>query len=369
MATETLVHANIKTAAPAKRFTLYSKSEYYNDIVARITRTKKGDRIAMATMAFEPDEPGVSDILSALGKAAERGVSTSLAVDAYIFLSHDKRGPGPLFFANKLPRRMPKIFRRKLEIIKTLRTQGVACAITNQPGRPFTSPVAGRSHIKYTIINHRLYVGGCNLNDVTDIDMMVGWDDRKTSDWLYDFASKMIHTQGTTFMQGKDLEFSVDSLSELLVDSGIRKQSIILTKALELIDQAQKEIFLTCQFFPNSVTAKHLVAAHHRGVVVSVVYNPANKHPIPYSVLHHLVDARERLRTPAPLFANRLSKQHPYLHAKVLATEKGAIIGSHNFVAAGVNFGTAEIALLRYDPDFSRELQGSTRQLIALSPS
>jgi cardiolipin synthase A/B len=334
-------------------YTFYSKPEYYQDLQHRISQTKAGDRVALATMDFDPSDPGVQLILDRLGAAAERGVKASLAIDAYVFLSHEKRGPGPLFFNTELPQYMRGVFRRKFQAIETLRDRGVICVITNKPGRRFTSPVSGRSHIKYAIINDLVYIGGCNLNNAKNIDLMVGWDNGPTADWLYTFALKMLDTESTAFMHGQDLSFTVDTHAQLLVDSGKPKQSIILERALELIDEAQKDILITCQFFPNSITAKRLAAAHNRGVKVSVIYNRNSKHDLPYNVLHYLVDLRERMRTPTPLFANRLERHHHYLHAKLIATEKGTIIGSHNFVAAGVNFGTAEIALLQQNPIFS----------------
>ena len=41
-----------------------------------------------------------------------------------------------------------------------------------------------------------------------------------------------------------------------------------------------------------------------------------------------------------------MSTVAPKLHAKVLVSERCAIIGSHNYVWQGVRFGTAEIAFI-----------------------
>lgn len=347
-------------------FTFYSHAEYYDDLVARISEAKAGDRVALATMAFEPDQPEVQKVLDALGAAAERGIRTSLAIDAYNFLSSDQRFPGPLFFYHKLPKRMPAEFRFKLHRLRTLHAQGVRYAITNKPSHVLTSPVAGRSHLKFAIINQRVYVGGCNLSSAKRIDMMLGWNDAKTADWLYAFANDMVDAESTDFMQHIDRNFAVDAQSELLVDSGKRKQSIIFEHALCLIDQAEKEVLITCQYFPNSVTTRHLIAAYERGVRVKVIYNHPSKFPKPLNLLHHMVIARERTRTPAILFEQQLPKHGHYLHAKIIATDKSAIIGSHNYVTAGVNFGTAEIALMRHNPDFSCNIiQALDQQLIS----
>jgi hypothetical protein len=63
---------------------------------------------------------------------------------------------------------------------------------------------------------------------------------------------------------------------------------------------------------------------------------------------------QERTHQPSALFDQQLHKDLPYLHAKLLATEQGAMIGSHNYVGVGVSFGTAELTLLRYDNQFAQ---------------
>jgi hypothetical protein len=45
----------------------------------------------------------------------------------------------------------------------------------------------------------------------------------------------------------------------------------------------------------------------------------------------------------------------PHIHAKLIATERAAMIGSHNYVVQGVSLGTAEAAILRNDPQFSEQ--------------
>lgn len=345
-------------------FTFYTKPEYYRDITAGIGKLRKGDRVALATMSFKPQYAPVQALMEVLGAAAGRGVRVSLTVDAYVFLSDDKQVPGPLFFSKKLPRRMPAAFQKKYDVLAKLRQQGVQVAITNQPARVFTSPVGGRSHIKFAVINDRLYIGGCNLTSPERLDVMVGWESRKAADWLYEFSQNMVRTESTAFMHGKDLDFSIDTDTQLLVDSGKPKQSTIFAHAMQLIDEAEKEVLITCQYFPNSVTTKHLIAAHERGVKVTVMYNHPSKFPKPQNLLHYAVVARERLRTPPILFKQQLPKDRHYLHAKIIATESAAIIGSHNYVTAGVNFGTAEIALLRRDPAFSQSTVQFVQDLI-----
>jgi hypothetical protein len=121
-----------------------------------------------------------------------------------------------------------------------------------------------------------------------------------------------------------------------------------------MIDSANDWIVMTCSVFPSSLTAKHLAAAYKRGANVSLYFNHPSKHPKGHNILHHIVLIQERSRRPSALFDQQLHRDLPYLHAKLLATEHGAMIGSHNYIAAGVTFGTAELTLVRYDNQFAK---------------
>ncbi len=336
-------------------FDFYSKSEYLIDISRRIASTKSGGRIALATMSFEPQYPEIRAVVDELGKAATRGVTVSLAIDAFVFLKGRDKLLGPLFYHAKLPKELSGEFHQKFQLLEELRAKGVSYAITNQPKHAFSNPVAGRSHIKFAIINDRVYVGGCNLNEPENVDIMVGWNAKMFADQLYEFSQRTITSQGTAFMNRRDRVLELEPAMEgvVFIDAGRPRQSIILDQALQLIDQAHKKLLISCQFFPNSTTAHHLLQAHRRGVDVTILFNHPSKFQKHGQPLQYLNVAFEHFRMPAKLFASQLPKTSPYLHAKVIATESAAMVGSHNHIAAGVNFGTAEIALLRRDPIFA----------------
>lgn len=337
-------------------FTFYTSEEYWAELLQQFEKTKAGDRIAMIVMGFDPMEPPVAKVSQALIEAVERGVHVSLIVDAYTFLLNPKAERlGPLWFQANL-RYITKAFKPQLRVIDTIRSNPNGQAtIINKPGRPFPNPVAGRNHIKYTIINDRVFVGGCNLYHTWWLDLMVGWNDKITADYLYDIIQNLHQTESTKVLfGGQDQEVALDADTALYIDSGKKNQSLIFKKALELIDSAEKSLIITCQFFPNSITAKHLAAAHKRGVDVEIIYAHPMKQGRFGGLGQQVSILRERSLHPAELFQKMLPKAGPALHAKLIATEKGAIIGSHNYVRAGVALGTAEIALLRYDTTFAK---------------
>lgn len=348
-------------------FTYLSKADYYRRLIALVEQTKPGDRVHIATMLFFPNEPVISTLLQTLCVAAKRGVEVVLIVDYFAFLIKKGMVPGPLFCHKKLPRHLSKVFRHRMNALENLRQHGGTYVLINHPKRKFTNPFAGRSHVKYALVNDTVFVGGCNLDADHLLDMMVGWEDKNTADWLCDFSQKLIVEPSVTDVFGKnDFRRQLESSTTLYVDVGIPDQSAILDKALELIDNAKEHILITCQFFPFGITAQHLAAAHNRGVDVKVIYNHPHKpeHGFTASTLHKGVLRKQKRIMPGNFFDNQLPRMTDFLHAKLLTSESESIIGSHNYLESGVHWGTAEIALYSTDPAFKQSVtQAIQKQL------
>ncbi len=341
----------------------YSKQEYLSDITRRIQHAVAGDEVTLMSMTLDPDDRMITALLDALCDAAKCGVEVRLLIDANTFLVQAVNNvavAGPLFWYRDLSPEIYAVHPVLLALCK-LKDNGGHYTILNQPGRPFTNPFGSRCHIKLCLINDRVYLGGCNLDRYSEIDMMIGWDDAETAQYLRNLALQFAES-GRTYevMAGQDIERKLTAAAAaghettLYIDSGKRRQSIIYDRALALIGEAKESVYITCQYFPNHITARHLKAAQKRGVKVTILYNNPDKDVWPFTLVHHVVVRLERLRRPYDFFHRELPKGTDFLHAKLIATESAAMIGSHNYVRAGVNFGTAEIALLRYDPTFAK---------------
>ncbi len=344
---------DVQHASVTDKFTFYPRDVYYQDLARKIAKTKKGERVFLATMAFQPDKPLIENVLHQLYAAAQRGVMVQIMIDAFSFIIKEGVVPGPLLFTSTLPHYMTSTFRSRLLALEKLQICGGQYTIVNRPSRPLMLPFAGRSHIKFAVINNSVYVGGCNLANADQLDIMVGWTDTRIANWLCSFqedASHNGHIANT--LDGNDITLPVDKTTSLLLDAGIPNQSLIFDTALMLIDTAQKYIYITCQYFPNDITIRRLVAASLRGVDVTITYNHPSKHSFPLNILHHGVVWGEKRRRHPRFFAHQLSKKHSYIHAKLLVTDQGTIIGSHNYIRAGVAFGTAEIALFNTQKQF-----------------
>jgi phosphatidylserine/phosphatidylglycerophosphate/cardiolipin synthase-like enzyme len=150
---------------------------------------------------------------------------------------------------------------------------------------------------------------------------------------------------------------------ELLVDAGQRGQSLILDRAFQIVDAAQTELTITCQYYPGGETARRLAAAGRRGVRVRVFHSPPSIHGR-LAPLHRLYNWRES-RTDSPgITRYQLPDGSPKIHAKVIYSESAALVGSHNYVNAGVRFGTGETALYVPDEVFVKHLDATINTLI-----
>ncbi len=342
----------------------YSRPEYFKDLAERASTLGKGDSFTVMTMNFNPQVPLVNSLMEELYQAAARGAEVRVIVDAMDFILGHNGRPGPLFYGRRLNNQLTGDSLLTFQKLEKLRANGGQYWVINKPSRAFPNPVAGRSHIKLAIINDLIYLGGCNLDNEDVIDIMLSWNDRKTADWLYDLTEKIVAAGSVKkALNGTDLTHKINDTMTIFVDSGIKRQSVIYEQALGMIDRADKTAYITCQFFPGGPTAQHLLAAQKRGAEVTILYNNPIKHR--QSLGQKIYNLRERTRLPASFFKDELPVTQLKLHAKVIITEDGALVGSHNYVNIGVNLGTAEIALKNTDAIFCSELSRKLKLLIA----
>ena len=341
--------------SPAKTTTgydVYSKHEFLRSLPKRLTQAGDGSRVLITTMGFDPSQPEIASVMTALEAAAGRGAEVTMGVDGIAFMRHlDPSRLGPLWYGKELRASIPEPFRAKWTALQRLDSYPTASAqIINQPKRPFSVMIAGRSHIKIALIDDYIYLGSSNLENPDYIENAVGFQNKKAARELYELLMPAVR-QGhiRRALEDRDRTIELDDRTSIFVDAGVRGQSEIFTQALELIDSAEKWLTITCQYFPNSVTAKHLLQAQNRGVDVKVLFSHPSHQGTIGAPLQHLNQFIERRRIPRNLFEDGLDADEPMVHAKVIACDKGVMTGSHNYVRAGVRLGTAEIALLRHD--------------------
>jgi phosphatidylserine/phosphatidylglycerophosphate/cardiolipin synthase-like enzyme len=347
-------------------YTFFDKPGYFAEITKRIRRCGTGNRILIMSMMFEPDQPGTGELFDALLTAAKAGSEIVVGVDARNFMDSNHRSDtpwhrpsklGPLWFHHDLPDELHPPYEARARILERLNSyHNVHAVILNRPSHRFSITFAGRSHIKAAVIDDHIYVGGCNLDYPEFIDMMIGFEKKQVADELYDLLSRAVKRGNIRLgLFDKDRSIRIDDESMILVDAGRRGRSIIYGHAIGLIGQARRWVLITSQFFPNGRTAQNLLAARERGVDVTIRFSHWSKFGIVGTPIELFSRSIEFIRLPNEMFAGQLPADMPYLHAKLLATDQGVMIGSHNYVTAGTDFGTAEIAFHSTDAKLAKQ--------------
>lgn len=328
---------------------LHSHEDFFSSLSRDVSATHPGDRVAITTMALAPEEPLIHNLLTNLNKAAERSVAVSMGVDAYTLL--ESRALGPLV-APSLPH--SEKARRRIDALAQLASHDSAhTSILNSPSTLTANLFAGRSHIKLAITNNIAYIGGPNLQGTDRSDIAVSLQHQPTVDWLHQLTTDITRAGNTKEVLGETDQWrSVDDKTDILIDAGKPGQSLILDEAMHIIDTATERLVIASQYLPTGTIGKKLVEAMARGVDVRVIHNHPSKHGR-MSLAHYAIFAREKLVKPTNFFKYQVSLDKPLLHAKVIANEHTAMVGSHNLVATGVKFGTPEIALKHTDPGFA----------------
>jgi phosphatidylserine/phosphatidylglycerophosphate/cardiolipin synthase-like enzyme len=338
----------------AKEVALYSESEYFTALSHDIRATKPGDRVGIMTMSFEPNEPVVHELMEELYAAADRKVEVALAIDAFTFLVNDSdRTAGPLWAPLPFGQ---KNYRQRLESLENLSAKPFGnYAVVNRPEKYLSNPYSRRSHLKTAVVNDKLYLGGPNLHKTERSDMLVGIEDASAADWIYGLTLDIIEHQRTDeVLQGRDRSIQLDDRTQIMLDSGRPGQSLIMDEAARLISEAKERLVASFQYFPDGKVANELVAAHGRGVEVTPLLNNPDRYNLALGLAQRWSMMRARAKMPAHFFENFVDAAAPVLHSKAIAAENAAIVGSHNFVNKGVQYGTPEIAMLRKDSDFAQ---------------
>ncbi|HSX17413.1 MAG TPA: hypothetical protein VLH86_04930 [Patescibacteria group bacterium] len=348
---------------------IYTESNYYDVLSDRIAATTAGDRVVVTTMGFDPTEPKVAQVMDEMYSAAERRVDVQLGVDAYTFLLDDKNMQlGPLLTRDGLEGKMGPAFRERLDSIQQLGSYTTGRAsIINVPSRHLTVPIAGRSHIKGAVVNDWSAVGGCNLFFTEKLDMMVGGEDVATANLVHGIMSGIIQAKDVRAALGnRDLTFPIDRNTDLVVDVGNRNQSLIAERAAQTVREADEWALLSCQYFPAGEPAKWLTEALARGVQADALFNAPSKHGLISGTWQRLTILGAKMHVPGRLLEGELPSTTPLMHDKVLATNIGGAVGTHNYIDTGVKVGTAEMTLFRRDPAFGHAIANALLRQVGL---
>lgn len=319
--------------------------EYVADATKRIKNAKHRVYF-MSLMLTEADT--TSDFITALGDAAERGVSVKLAVDSFTYGEL-----GGHFVPYKY---FTKHARNATSFVKRLSSQGVKF---NWLGRFSTTPVNGRTHIKFLVVDDTVYAfGGVNL----------AGPDAEFSDYMFRcentrLADDLVHEFGQiTKADKKGYTYRSHSLSfgdsTVYTDGGFQGDSIIYRRACELSREASK-VLLVSQYCPTGKLGRILKSTPSK-----LYFNPPE--------LANGMWFNKTVIAIGMLFSQHktIYRRKKYIHSKFMIftmPDKTKIVlsGSHNFVYGGVLLGTREIALESRDPRVISQIENYFTKHIA----
>ncbi|HSW91983.1 MAG TPA: phosphatidylserine/phosphatidylglycerophosphate/cardiolipin synthase family protein [Candidatus Saccharimonadales bacterium] len=322
---------------PYSNIDLLDSEQYIADLTRQVSQAKM--RICITGPIFT-DDSSTHELIEALLAAAERGVMVSIAADTFTY------GELGGFFSPV--QRFRKPVQDAMATAKKFKESG-ASFIWLADIYKF-NPFAGITHIKWAVVDEKTcYIfGGVNL-------YKLGID---SADYMFRITDPALATQiahqQTLIVAHDPLNSSYAGYKDtwgkgtLYIDSGVKHQSLIYDRAIELASQAE-EILCVSQYCPSGPLAKQL-----KQTKTTLYFNPPNNAPLPHNLLIQWDMIREGLKTQYT--------RKKYLHAKFMiftmpGGKKIALTGSHNFSHAGVVFGTREVALETKDITIIRQLE------------
>ncbi|MBC7943326.1 hypothetical protein H7X68_02410 [Candidatus Saccharibacteria bacterium] len=315
---------------------------YVNDATKLIKLAKT--RVSLLCMVVA-DDASTDELINALTEAAGRGVVVEVAADV---LTYGTLG-GFLLPSRYRTAQTRATTRMSKRFIKS----GVKFTWL---GSARTTIFSGRTHIKWCMVDDTVYsFGGVNLyqKGIENNDYMFRIDDGVLADKLVDEYHRLVRADAGVYSYRSHCFKHGDDT--ILIDGGFFGDSIIYRRACKLASEATKITYVS-QYCPTGKLARLL-----RKTDSQLYFNPA---------LNATNIDRFVIRVGMFLSGHKtLYTKSRYLHAKFMIFDmpdgrRIALTGSHNFVNAGVLFGTREIALQTENSKTIQQLENFWRKFI-----
>lgn len=346
-------------------FDIYDQESYFDSVTNSIDKLKDGQFLTVTTMGFDSFDPKVARVIKSISAAASRGVEVSVGLDAFSAL--DASSIGSL---GRLPAVGHEHGSEDLRAIDGTGRYGSNSATyvnMNYPTMLFVPVYTGRSHIKSVTTGDKIFIGGMSLDATRRLDAMTSLVHPEAAWWLTKFnRMNNIKPSVKAALAGNDQELVLAEDTRILIDAGVRGQSVIFDQALDVIDGAEKELAYSSEQFPTGKVGRHLLDAYRRGVDVKIGVNHPSSHDR-YQLVHKYILELARAKYPPSFFDYELPETSPTLHTKIVASESRAMVGSHNLNSIGVHLGTAEMDVASSNPDFVKKAKALVARQIGAS--
>ena len=298
---------------PANALIIHSGEEYFSLLINLIEKAQR--EILIHVYIFDLDETG-NEILTRLRKAAARGVTVSVLVDAYGSGGMDKHTIEKL--------KAEKIFIRRFEpLLKGLKLQ-----------------VGRRLHHKVIVVDEQFsLVGGINISnryrgtkdEITWLDYAIYLE----GNICRQLASICRQIEMKSFQKGKKATPNFANqkatnetgvLAKLRQTDWVRGKNQIRNSYKQAIKNSEKNIVLAAAYFMPGVTLRRIIkSAAKRGVEIKIVLGEKADVPFAKGATEYLY--AWMLRNKIRLFEYKPS----VVHAKVMAVDsEWMTIGSYN---------------------------------------
>ena len=329
--------------------------DFFQLLVTQINHANSHILIQAMVIEFSHE---MDDIIIALKTASARGVKIIFHIDFYsqmYTLDHINYLP----FVGKIRKEKIQTFKYiNREIIDDLKKSGVEFIYTNIPngiiGKIF--PVLGRNHTKITVIDSSAFIGGMNFSYeyVERADFMMMTTDENFVKILTDQFYKINNN-----VPKEDYKIEIDKDTQLLVDVGKMRKSIIYDTALSTIKKTSRNLEFISQLLPDFEMLNEIISLARKNrkisLITSSVKTKLGKRGVRKTITKRIEYFLFQSRSKGLLHPLFFKGGNGRVHAKLLIVDANtmyqiAIFGSHNYSKFGVFFGTNEIAVQTRDP-------------------
>jgi cardiolipin synthase A/B len=321
-------------------FKLILPRDYVIEATAMIRNAQTRVALLVTTLVEGGD---TDELVNALCAAANRGVAISVGVDTFTYTELQ---------GSYIPTTMNSKRLKAAQLTeKRLRDAGVQF---NWLGRFSTLAYAGRTHIKWCVIDNTVFCfGGVNLDyqNMNNIDYMFRVKNEALADRLSAEHERIIRAdqRGHAY---RSLKFGDDD-NMVLIDGGFFGDSIIYRRACYWTERA-KSVTLVSQYCPTGRLARLLKRSDAKLYFNDIENAKAHSLGLLNRSVIRIGMTFSGLKT--------VYTRKQYLHAKFMIFilkdgSKVAITGSHNFVRGGALLGTREVALETTNKKIIKQLE------------
>lgn len=369
--TDSLLLSKAEQEKPESSYVLQTPQEFRDDFVKAVSNATH--QVGLETMQFEVCDDTLP-IFEAMKHARQRGVADVRFHYDRVALTHIRSGKAEaaVYKGRTLPRTFKKNERVGLiqanvareQLVAELEAIGVTSSNNKERGK---YEHGSHNHVKLAIVDDVAWIGTMNLRE-TDFAMSNFMLKITDPQWVEKLKEVFEQTEEAELGSDRTIEKNNEEPhdTQLLLDSGVKEQSIIYDKAVEMAESLGEgdEFIMISQWPPvekmmfGDLMSK-LVGKMRQGAKGTFLMSPAED-------LHFI-------KTLSPLLQSSIEKKQrktPNMQAKNLARKTHAkafvikrasgevevLFGSHNFTSFTVKNGTRELAMYSKDPEITAQI-------------